>query len=1629
MAPKTPQGGSSKLPKPPSAGGAIPLTGIPGPNVLQRRTFANNNNTTSTPIISKALSNMTLEQQALLAEAISMHSPGLIDPTRTKPNISTSSNAVAGSGPSTGSSIGSIGGMSSASGGSFGSGYINTSTNSSNSSASSGGSNRSPTAGPFSTSGASTPTSVASPLSHRSSSSSQLGNQRRLTGNGAIIPGVDQALQQQQQTSQTHQLQQQFSRPSSYTSTSPVPRSAPGGPMTEIGATTATASSLSPTLNTNPSTLARTSALAGPGSSTPSPSSARPSLPMSRLSGGPGVRAGLLRQPGLTRPTAVGTAPASGQASVASGSTGAAAVVPPSLDNYEIGDRVIVESMDLSGYLRFLGSTEFKTGTWAGIELDTPTGKNDGSVNGIEYFQCRPKHGIFVLAAKIAKSESLFPTSPVLANARPSPIPPVSAALLSGTQSPPPHAPQQQAPSVKENQNHAAQAASRITAGSRASKYIGMTASQLKQRNGMAQTTSSTTTTGSRLSLQSNSSTASINTSTTSVGMRAASPTVRSPLSGSGSPTNARTIGATTPGVGNRASSPSPAPRLGIRANSPTTRATGVSTGTLGGSRLALAASKSTPGASSMSRMPGTTASATTTHSRSTSSTSSVTSAAGPRARTSPTPSRVMTTPRRLSSRSDTPDTSHVLTPYDSRANLLDQATAVQATTTGAAAGIAGAAGVESIPESPQDENFAQKIHQLQLDLGVMVAENNLLKTEVNQARSQLESARLMEKRNTLDDERLGKELEELHSLKEQWEKDKKAKDQEIQVMTEKMTQAWLEVARSAKEKTALQDRLKALEEAGGDAAAAAAAMNTVQQQQDLITQKEEELQQQLAKIESLQRDLADSEERSKGLESQLEEVTTKITATEKAAQEASETLVANENEYTQKLAALTQERDGLQATVAEMESLAKTTMESSSQQLADLTQAAEATKEALESKIRELEAELKDATEGETEAAAKILAMQSELSDSERRAKLLEEKTKELEGIASKREQEIASLKLELEDIAGMVQSEEVERMRKVWENEKKRLEEAVADNITVITNQREEIQMMEQTEEALEAKVKELESTVSDLTAAKESAETEMTKVKERENSLKSSLEQEKEELRKSMEAQLNEAKEGLAKLEEIAQTVDEWRDRCEAMQLEVIQKTTAFEDIGFQLSDSLMRQEKMREEHRKEKQTLEEKLARESARLEEALSKSHAECKALEEEQGKLKIKISELETALTVSASTPSMVVAAQPNAAVDSDAAATIAEQEEEIANLKQMVHDLTRENIQVASINKKLMQEHDNLMEAHRHVETECLKLMDEVERLHAENLSMPMSMEDAEVHHSHHVDIKDEIDMIHAESNAKAAMNGGDVKKAPVEASTDVGSTDDKPSNQSESVIRLENLLKEKQALLDRLTQQHSSELKELRQKIVELDRSKAWEVQQLNKELTELESLIESKIFHEADLEEEVQLKQKQIDRLEREVADLKAQLRQLTNGGAAIPNGSSSSPATGTHVAAPASAPASTVYMPRSTVTTNGAATSATSLTSRALQLDDDGAENDKPLFCEICEVEGHDIISCVAVFGGAKSTPSPSKTFTAQPIADAPVFREDDIEDDRPYCDNCEEFGDHWTDECPNESLTY
>ena len=80
----------------------------------------------------------------------------------------------------------------------------------------------------------------------------------------------------------------------------------------------------------------------------------------------------------------------------------------------DVGRRCTVDGYAVSGIIRFVGQkTDSKSsnadmknkGTTknklkVGVELDAPIGKNNGTVQGVEYFQCAPQHGVLVPIAK-----------------------------------------------------------------------------------------------------------------------------------------------------------------------------------------------------------------------------------------------------------------------------------------------------------------------------------------------------------------------------------------------------------------------------------------------------------------------------------------------------------------------------------------------------------------------------------------------------------------------------------------------------------------------------------------------------------------------------------------------------------------------------------------------------------------------------------------------------------------------------------------------------------------------------------------------------------------------------------------------------------------------------------------------------------------------------------------------------------------------------------------------------------------------------------------------------------------------------------------------------------------------------
>ncbi|KAI2664014.1 CAP-Gly domain-containing linker protein 1 [Labeo rohita] len=73
-------------------------------------------------------------------------------------------------------------------------------------------------------------------------------------------------------------------------------------------------------------------------------------------------------------------------------------------EQFKIGDRVWVNG-NKPGVVQFLGETQFAPGQWAGIVLDEPIGKNDGSVSGVRYFQCEALKGIFTRPSKLSRTE------------------------------------------------------------------------------------------------------------------------------------------------------------------------------------------------------------------------------------------------------------------------------------------------------------------------------------------------------------------------------------------------------------------------------------------------------------------------------------------------------------------------------------------------------------------------------------------------------------------------------------------------------------------------------------------------------------------------------------------------------------------------------------------------------------------------------------------------------------------------------------------------------------------------------------------------------------------------------------------------------------------------------------------------------------------------------------------------------------------------------------------------------------------------------------------------------------------------------------------------------------------------
>lgn len=54
------------------------------------------------------------------------------------------------------------------------------------------------------------------------------------------------------------------------------------------------------------------------------------------------------------------------------------------------------------GVVMFTGHVHYAKGSFVGVALSSPEGKNDGSVKGVRYFECAPSHGLMVRPEEIS---------------------------------------------------------------------------------------------------------------------------------------------------------------------------------------------------------------------------------------------------------------------------------------------------------------------------------------------------------------------------------------------------------------------------------------------------------------------------------------------------------------------------------------------------------------------------------------------------------------------------------------------------------------------------------------------------------------------------------------------------------------------------------------------------------------------------------------------------------------------------------------------------------------------------------------------------------------------------------------------------------------------------------------------------------------------------------------------------------------------------------------------------------------------------------------------------------------------------------------------------------------------------
>ncbi|KAM3589432.1 hypothetical protein VKS41_000295 [Umbelopsis sp. WA50703] len=1168
-----------------------------------------------------------------------------------------------------------------------------------------------------------------------------------------------------------------------------------------------------------------------------------------------------------------------------------------------VGQRVAVHSLGVCGTLRYLGPTEFKSGIWAGVELDIiGTGKNDGSVNGVDYFACPPQTGLFLLSTKVSplsdpdtdsvRSESPSNRSSLNGRQR-------STSVASNTSD---------RPSIRTASAHnAALAAARISSGSRASRYLSMTANQLSQGR-----PTSTTTPKTRKSI---------------------TPVQRSSI--------------------NSAS----------RTNTPTLRKSHIPPGN--NRRISVASLSSSAVASP----------------------------------TPPPQSPDYSRHSYVSSNDGAEDEAL----HHRLQRLLGDA----------------------ISQAPDES--AMRLQQLQLRVEVLEAENKFLKLENAQNKSAeqiLEKSLLLQKQSgdsevndfTMDGhhaivDQLKSQMEE---NQQRWEAEKTRLEESKQKLAtqiegfDKERETWNSerettehrIHEAEREKERIETKSRELDEklAVSEANyAAALAKQAASRERNTDSPYSEEMDDQRrrleAEMEEVHEKMANLTEAMRAKDMFLQNMSEQVETYRNMCEEKEREIRRNKSDVDREK----RDKDRLLDEVSELESRlrevddageAKNQLEKRTRELEEMKRRFEREKREL---MDQLERSISDNKENEEEHQVTIRRLEQTVEDlkkagfeslelyensfevykvdieklnatiaeERRKIKLLDTEREELRKagldaieayettigeMSQKQEAEKSSLDEhirqlqeessdlrkqlnELVDASQGSKDEAVEKIKLVWEAEKKRLvEQLEAANERILQEQ--------QQHQALQ---NDLQSS-SDLTKKVEKLAVEKEALEERVKQFENDYQQLNDQRNKG--------------LEDIGNAI-EAQKKAEADYRKLQNETSNLKRESEQQVDkisALIKEKEQLELTVKDRGDIAESSEQniQIASLQQQIEKYIAQNQMLLKQKEQLELTVEQMEKTKAAHVQGSKSTTTSKEDQKRLKELVNKAEKYEEEIASLKHTMSSTKKEMDSVTEDNKKLNTEYEKLLEAHKSVENECLKLMDEVERLHSEGLVG--------------LDVK-----INSEAGADEGYNQDNDLSEP-------------------KVKLLHSQLAEKQAQVDRLNVQHSAQIREVQQKLNDLERNKQREIHALNKDIAELESLIESKIFKEADLEEAIELERKTVKRLREELTEAKSQHRDSsykphTNG------------KTSERKAPSSVAPARPSAAPVSNATKS----------------------SKEDLYCEICEKHGHDIISCTALLSEADYA--------------AEATRDKNGSNERPYCENCEEYGLHTTENCPNGDETF